>query len=138
MPDELVIVKTNVRPGFLDVCYAAEFPREQQERFAGFLDQIAEQYSAINIPILAITEQGVIVPDNINSGGGRMPLPSTAQDISELIDKYRVGDGTIYRGHTIPITAVVDFTNSKPELLGAYELLKQKYDVRELEVRDVA
>ncbi len=136
--EELYIIKTNVNPHFLSMYQATEFPEEQKKNFVGFLDRIAEQYKDINLPIMAITDdEGITVPDHISGGGKRIPTPGTSQDIADLIDKYRVGDGTIYRDHVIPIRAVVDFTNSTPEFLGAYKLLEEKYDVKMLEIMDV-
>ena len=36
MSEELYVIKTNVKPGFLYVGYAAEFPEEQEKRFVEF------------------------------------------------------------------------------------------------------
>jgi hypothetical protein len=127
--EKLYIIKTNINSRFLDINYATEHPKEQQRRFADFLKEISEVYPEIKLPILAIIGDQVIVPDSLNASGARMFLPYNTREIGNLIDEYRIGKDTIIEGHTIPITAIVDFTNN-PRVNLAYTLLKDKYNVQ--------
>jgi len=136
MPNELYLVKTNVKPTFLTLEAALH---DHGARFIKFLDRIAEHVPDFNIPILAIRDNGYATPWDIRDTANNAPLPETADGIYELIADCVEGRGACHlpEGERFKVRAVVDFTNSSPKLLGAYERLKQNYDLKEIELRDV-
>jgi len=127
---DLYIIQSNVHPGFLE-------PFRNSESYMKFLDHIAEYKEDIRLPIFAITEEKIVISDNIEGGGQMRGIPSDSQELCDLIDQYQVGKDTILEGQTIPITAVVDFTNSSSVVLGAYKRLEDKYNIVKIDAREV-
>lgn len=134
---DVYLVKTNVNPTFLTLEAALH---DRGARFVEFLDRIAEHVPDFNLPILAIRDKGYSTPWDIIDTANEARLPTTANSIYELIADCVEGRGAFHlpKGEQFKVRAVVDFTNSSPELLGAYEKLKQNYDLHEVDLRDVA
>ena len=137
MPNEVYLVKTNVKPTFLTLEAALD---DRGAGFVKFLDRIAQQVPNFNIPILAIRDDAYATPWDVQDTANNAPLPQTADGIYELIADCVEGRGAghLPTGDRFKVRAVVDFTNSSPQLLGAYEKLRRNYDVREVVLRDVA
>lgn len=130
MSKELYIVKTNANPNLFDPHFVCGAPSKFYADQSAFIEKVKEQHPEMAFPFYAILSQersglmeflGVI---------GREPLPADAQSICGRIDE-------LTEGHN-PMRTIVDFTNSNPQLLKAYELLKQNYDVKEVEIKDIA
>jgi hypothetical protein len=129
MSEKLCVVKTNVTPNIFNPSLAFADVEGFYASQAAFLDKIKEQYHGIDFPFYAIKSDGDAGLMEQQGSFGKEPLPDDAQSICDRIDELIQGDN--------PITAVVDFTNSKPELRGAYEILQGKYDVNIIEVMDI-
>ena len=128
MPEELHIVKTNANPNLFDPRFASSDPGIYADQ-AALIERIRKQYPAMDFPFYAVLTNELAGLMEQPSIFGHEPLPDSGRSICDRIDELASGDN--------PITAVVDFTNSKPTLLGAYEFLKQRYKVVEHEVIDV-
>jgi hypothetical protein len=142
MSDEgklVYIIKTNVPPtffkgGIMNIQKSAgrfmDFLTETQM----LIDNTEGGVPELKLPILAITDKGYHTPLAFQDILNTDRLPNSAREIYEILSRAIEGKevGCLQSGR--PVSAIIDFTNSSPELLGAYERLTQSgYNVRKIE-----
>jgi hypothetical protein len=142
MSSEIYLVQTNVKPSFFG---NAVFNNGQRD-FIQFLDRVAEHVPHLNLPILAITDNGYLTPWATQDLLNIDRLPETADGLHELITNCLEGKGAghLPEGDQYRVTAVVDFTSSchhchvstNPHLQAAYDRLEQNYTVNKINIED--
>jgi len=135
----LQIVKTDADPAFITPEAVSRKPYDTD--FDKFRYRVGKQTFGFGLPILVITDEGFATPchgdqESVN----KIALPDTTGGIYELILDCVEGRGAPHlpEGIEFKINVIVDFTDSSPELLRAYEQLKDKYNVHEVNLIDEA
>ena len=120
---ELHIIKTNEESMF-STEMSMDDEGHRVKKAVSFVIRAQEEYSGLKFPLYAIArEQGGL--QEHPSVIGVEPMHSDAQGLVDRIDDL------VQRRE---ITGVIDFTNGAPHVLAAYELLRDKYDVKIHEV----
>lgn len=140
MSEELYVVNTTIEPFFLDEFILCEHRERGLELHANFIKKVRIQYEGFALPYLALFQDGHLeVPDGYGGligcvrngivGGGGADRQDCSLD--EFIDRYRVGEGTIWVNQKTAITAVVEFSATKlyPK---AIKKLEQKYEIKRI------
>jgi hypothetical protein len=116
---ELHVIKTNVEPTFFNMEYVMDDAERQRKKATKFVIDAQKEYDGLRFPFYAIAETGGGIQEHPRCVGHER-FQTTARDLADRIDDLASRDA---------ITAVVDFTNGRPHILGSYELLKEKYNL---------
>jgi hypothetical protein len=140
----LYIIRTNRVPPFLDptsidlnIDTAQWYAAKERFGVGEFLDNLAEKYDRLQVPILAIMDRSrAVLMHYMNI---QIRLPEDPRRIAELIDRLKKRKNLAdmvesCRARSVvlnmPITAVIDCTQDIPTIREAYQLLRDMYNYR--------
>ena len=132
---ELYLVNTNVDPSFLNGDFKSSSDQGIYSAHENFIAKVREQHPRFEMPYFALFEGGTfkipISSDGASIGGSVL---SVCGPFERYIEKYIIGENTLWIGETIPITTIVEF--SLTELLQfPIERLGGKYNIKKILVK---